>query len=266
MKKALFFCLLAGISLISNKSFGADCKVVTCNGNETRDSVLVQNCVMSGSDSNVSNWTCYTSPTGTARYYAVNCLQCASGYKLAYGTGQRSGYLSCTIPMKTCVLDSGGGIDEPTCPGNCPAEDEWVSATGNREARCNTASTPDSNNYYKCTYRCKAGYYNSSALVGQVSCSVCPDHATCAAGLAPKCDRGYFLESVSSGGGLISGAKKCTDCPWYNDAGNFQMRQGQTVSTGSTSITQCYEPKGVDHMDDTGLYEITTDQKCFYVK
>lgn len=269
MKKALFFCLLAGISLISNNSFGATCQAVTCpsSGAVYDNLIIIDNCLVAGSDSNGANKVCYKNASGTSTYYTYDCKQCPSGYTLKYITGKYSTRAGCYAPVKTCVADAGGG-DDPTCPSTCPSSTSWKSTTGNKEARCDTSSTPNSSNQYKCEYRCKAGYYNSSAIVGLTSCSACPENATCAAGQDPKCNKGYYLENVaSSGGGLISGQKKCTRCPPYRYEPSYvQMVWGTTVSSGSTSITQCYEPKGTDHADDTGKYEITTDKKCFYVK
>lgn len=267
MKKALVFCLLAGISLISNKSFGATCQAVTCpTSGGTKDIwITIDNCLIAGGDSNGANKVCYKNASGTTTYYTYDCKTCSSGFTLKYTTGKYSTRAGCNAPVKTCVLDAGGG-DDPTCPSTCPSSTSWKSTTGNKEARCDTSSTPNSSNQYKCEYRCKAGYYNSSAIVGLTSCSACPANATCAAGQAPKCNKGYYIKNVSSGG-LISGKKACEQCPSYRYEGTtVQMRFGTTISTGSDSITDCYEPKGTDHADDTGKYEITTDQKCFYVK
>lgn len=272
MKKALVFCLLAGISLISNNSFGATCQAVTCptSGGTKDTSYLIDNCLVAGSDSNGANKVCYKSASGTTTYYSFDCKTCNSGYTLKYTTGKYSSRAGCYAPVKLCVLDAGGGDDDPTCPSTCPSSTSWTSTTGNKEARCDTSSTPNSSNQYKCEYRCKAGYYNGSAIVGLTSCYACPANATCAAGQDPKCNKGYYIENTSSGGGMISGQKKCTQCPTYktNTPGNpgTGINYGTTVSTGSDAITDCYEPKGTNHKDDTGWYEITTDQKCFYVE
>lgn len=158
---------------------------------------------------------------------------------------------------------SGGSIADSSCSNICSAgvcpggsislPTGYTGSIGSRnvQTKCNS-----DNRTYSCycgasltNVKCASGYYGTPSYTYNGSdvfsgCKKCPSNATCSA-TDFTCNAGFYKSG-----------QLCVRC------GTATGNMSATCAAGSTSITQCYMPKGAGMSDTKGKYTFTTN--CYY--
>ena len=237
----------SGLSYIS---FSAGCSNPSCYGSWTTSSYTgYQQRPVYSALCNI----CTTTTTGNPQF------RCASGY---YGPTTQSSPTGCTKCTTTTGYSATSTPGSNTTVSNCTfscASGYYGTATGASSGCTACVENATCNGGNNSTFTCNSGYGYTGII--RYGCQPCPANTATCNSTGMQCKAGYY--AVKNGTPFFN---TCTQCPPYGTAvPSDGWGTCGTVSSaiGSTSVNDCFMPKGVCTWTDANGNKFKTVQDCY---